>query len=302
MSVAPLESAIAGYIATLAQRSPQTRAAYTRDLNDFVAYLRGQRLSSWREVDAQQIRGFVSRRHQHGIGARSLQRALSAIRGFFRHLRAAGAVVTDPVAGVRAPKSAQRLPQVLDTDQSARLMQVPGDGDPLTLRDRAMLELMYSCGLRVAELVSLNLSDYDLTAGEARVTGKGKKSRIVPIGRFAVAALRDWLAVRAQLMRAAEEQALFLNRNGQRLGIRSVQKRFAQWAARLGLDVHVHPHMLRHSFASHLLESSGDLRAVQDLLGHADIRTTQIYTHLDFQHLAKVYDAAHPRAQRRKDD
>jgi integrase/recombinase XerC len=189
------------------------------------------------------------------------------------------------------------LPKVLDVDQAARLLAIDAEG-VLARRDRAIFELMYSSGLRVAELAGLNLGDVDLRAAEVQVTGKGQKRRIAPIGRYALQALNDWLPLRAQLA-AAGETAFFVNQRGRRLGIRSIQERLNRLSIQQGLSTHVHPHMLRHSFASHLLESSGDLRAVQELLGHADIRTTQVYTHLDFQHLAKVYDAAHPRARKK---
>jgi len=190
------------------------------------------------------------------------------------------------------------LPKVLDVDQTTRLVDINA-ADPLAQRDRAMLELMYSSGLRLSELVALNMDEVDLDDAIVGVTGKGNKRRYVPIGRYAVDALNRWLQIRGGLA-SSEETALFVSRRGKRLGARAVQERLRQWAIRQGLPTHVHPHMLRHSFASHLLESSGDLRAVQELLGHADIRTTQVYTHLDFQHLAKVYDAAHPRARRKK--
>ena len=204
----------------------------------------------------------------------------------------------NPVLGVSAPRSPRRLPQALSPDEATRLVTITAD-DAWALRDRALLELLYSCGLRLGELVALDLAALDLAQALATVTGKGRKQRIVPIGKPAIAALRAWLAVRAEVA-AANEAAVFIGANGRRMAGRAVQARVQYWARRQGLARPVHPHMLRHSFASHLLESSGDLRAVQELLGHANLSTTQIYTHLDYQHLAKVYDQAHPRARRRK--
>jgi integrase/recombinase XerC len=222
------------------------------------------------------------------------------MRRLFSFLLRRGLIVVNPANGVRAPKVRRRLPQVLDVDQTVRLVSVEPD-DFLACRDRALLELTYSSGLRVSEVVGLNVDALDLEQGEARVLGKGKKFRVVPVGRQAVLALRHWLDLR-QLIKDVDAQAVFVSRTGNRLTTRAVQLRCARWGLLQGLETHVHPHLLRHSFASHVLESSGDLRAVQELLGHADIRSTQVYTHLDFQHLAKVYDAAHPRARRRRDD
>jgi integrase/recombinase XerC len=206
-------------------------------------------------------------------------------------------VLVNPALEVRAPKAPRRLPHTLDADQMARLLEIPAGGG-LTARDRALMELLYSSGLRLAELVGLDLGDLDLKDRTVRLLGKGRKSRIVPVGRLALAALRAWLKERAALA-AADQLALFVGRRGKRLGPRAIQARVSYWAKRQGLAVHVHPHLFRHSFASHLLESGGELRGVQELLGHADISTTQIYTHLDFQHLARIYDAAHPRARRK---
>ena len=204
----------------------------------------------------------------------------------------------NPATEVRAPKATRRLPQTLDADQMARLLQLPDSGERLDSRDRAMMELLYSSGLRLAELVGVDVSSLDLKDGVVHVLGKGRKARIVPVGRMALRALRSWLQQRVALARPGEN-ALFVGRNGVRLGPRAVQIRVALWARRQGLGMHVHPHLFRHSFASHLLESGGELRGVQELLGHADISTTQIYPHLDFQHLARIYDATHPRARRK---
>ena len=242
------------------------------------------------------MRIYVATRHRKGLGGRSLQRELSAIRSFFYYLRREREVQNNPVIGVRAPKTGRKLPAPLDVDEMGQLLNVPKE-TPLAIRDWAMMELMYSGGLRLAELVSLNVENLDLIDCSMPVLGKGAKTRIVPIGRFARESLKQWLAERAKLVKV-HETALFVSRNGTRLSARSVQQRMKNWGLVQGIESPVHPHRLRHSFASHLLESSGDLRAVQELLGHADISTTQIYTHIDFQHLAKVYDAAHPRAKR----
>lgn len=285
------------YLASLGGVSPHTQAAYRRDLESFARYLAETGLSDGGAVDAQTVRGFVAWLHRQGLNGRSIARALSALRGYFRHLMRLGLARDNPVVGVRAPKAQKRLPRVLSVDQAQQLL----DSEPvstLELRDVAMWELAYSCGLRVSELVGLDLAAVDLRAGEARVLGKGRRERLVPVGRHAIAAVARWLEARPAVA-APDEPALFVTRRGARLGVREVRTRLKAWAARQGLDVPLHPHMLRHSFATHVLESSGDLRAVQELLGHADIRTTQVYTHLDFQHLARVYDAAHPRARRK---
>ncbi len=277
--------------------SPHTRSNYARDLRAFQDYCQLQGLSDVTGIDTHQLRAFAAQAHRQGLGGRSLQRRLSALRSFFRYLLREGAVRTNPVADVRAPKSERRLPAALDVDQMGQLLEAEGE-DELAVRDRAMLELIYSCGLRLAELVGLDLDRLSLAEGLVEVIGKGSKTRILPVGTKAREALQAWLKVRATWPQQ-DPQALFLSRRGRRISTRSVQERLRQRALRQGVDRHVHPHMLRHSFATHLLESSGDLRAVQELLGHADISTTQVYTHLDFQHLAKVYDQAHPRARRK---
>lgn len=289
--------ALRQFLAELRYHSPHTRSAYARDLLSLKRYCVKQALSDWEQLKPAHIRAFIGQRHREGLSGRSLQRLLSSSRAFFRYLETQGRVSSDPTQGITAPKSVRRLPQVLDIEQAGALLDIAED-DCLAQRDRAMWELLYSSGLRVAELVGLNCTELDLATGEVQVTGKGNKRRIVPVGSLAIAALRQWLAIRPRLAEA-EETALFVNRRGRRLTTRAVQQRLAQWAVKQGLAVHVHPHMLRHSFASHLLESSGDLRAVQELLGHADISSTQIYTHLDFQYLAKTYDSAHPRAKRK---
>ncbi len=280
--------------------SPHTVLNYRRDLEAFKAFCESQGIAGWEAVTVSHIRAFIAAGHRAGLGGRSLQRRLSAIRSFFHYLIREGQIADNPALAVRAPKGERPLPHVLDVDQAMRLLdQSPQDA--LEVRDHAILELLYSAGLRLAELVSLRLEDLDLEDASVRVNGKGGKTRLAPVGRCARAALANWLARRGSLAPPAET-ALFVSRQGRALTPRSVQQRLARWALKHGADSHLHPHLLRHSFASHLLESSGDLRAVQELLGHADISTTQIYTHLDFQYLAKVYDAAHPRAKKRPDE
>jgi integrase/recombinase XerC len=299
------------YLSAERRLSPHTDAAYARDLAALVRFCDRQRLADWSALDSQHVRGFAAREHAAGLGPRSIQRRLSALRSFFEFLLREGAgarrsggagglarVLANPAQGVRAPKAPRRLPQTLDADQMARLLQMPAGGG-LTARDRAIMELLYSSGLRLAELVGLDLASIDLRDRTVQVLGKGRKSRIVPVGRYAVAALKEWLKERAALALTGEN-ALFVGQGGRRLGPRAVQSRVKYWARRQGLNMHVHPHLFRHSFASHLLESSGELRGVQELLPHADIATTQIYTHLDFQHLARIYDATHPRARARR--
>ena len=244
------------------------------------------------------MRSYAAYRHRRGLAPKSLQRHLSAIRAWFRYLLRENRVADNPADGVRAPRVQRRLPHTLDVDQLGRLLELNGD-TPLDHRDRAIMELFYSSGLRLAELVGLDVSGIPAADGLLEITGKGGKARRVPVGRVAREAIDAWVAVRPQLANTGEP-ALFVSQRGTRLSARSVEARLRQRAIEQGMPRHVHPHMLRHSFASHLLESSGDLRAVQDLLGHADISTTQIYTHLDFQHLAEVYDKAHPRARRKR--
>lgn len=278
--------------------SAHTLNNYRRDLNKLSEYCREQLIGDWQELRDHHIRAFVARLRRNGLAGRSLQRCLSAIRSFYNYLQREGLARLNPAASVSAPKQQRALPDLLDVDQMARLLDIKSD-DVLSRRDWAIMELMYSSGLRLSELAALDLNDIDLADQTVRITGKGAKTRIAPIGRFALEALRQWYKSRAELA-AQGETAIFLSRHGKRLSARAIQERMRQWAVKQGLDKHVHPHMLRHSFASHLLESSGDLRAVQELLGHADISTTQIYTHVDFQHLASVYDKAHPRAKKKK--
>jgi integrase/recombinase XerC len=287
-----LLDAFAKYLAT---RPARTREAYLRDIGALKALAGTTALVS---LSPATLRRFLGALHARGLSGRSLARMLSGWRAFYRFaLDRNSSLREDPCAGLRAPKSARRLPAALSPDQAVRLVAIEGD-DPLAVRDRALFELAYSSGLRLSELSGLDVAAVDLPAGEVRVWGKGAKERIVPVGGPARDAIRAWLAVRAGLPTGATE-AMFVSRSGRRIAPRAIERRLAVWAVRRGLPQHVHPHMLRHSFASHLLQSSGDLRAVQEMLGHASIASTQVYTHLDFQHLAKVYDQAHPRARKK---
>jgi integrase/recombinase XerC len=286
-------------LSTERRLSPHTVTAYTRDLNALLAFCEREEIKDLATLDSYAVRRFAAESHRKGLNARSVARRLSALRSFLHYLVETGVVKANAGVLVQAPKPSRRLPATLDADQVASLLAISGD-DPLTLRDRAMLELFYSSGLRLAELVSLNLGDVDTADRTVRVLGKGSKARIVPVGRQALAALRDWLAVRSELSHGGE-LALFVSQRGTRVSPRTVQHRVNEWARRQGAPSGVHPHMLRHSFATHVLESSRDLRAVQEMLGHSSLSTTQIYTHLDFQHLAQVYDQAHPRARRRSE-
>lgn len=282
------------------QASPHTLDAYRRDLAAFAAWLEAQGFAAVAAIDGLALRRFVADEHARGLAPASVQRRLSACRALFRWLLKHGHLAADPAAGLRGPRAPRKLPQVLDVDEMGQLVEVPRAA-PLGVRDRAMLELFYSSGLRVSELCALRWGDLDLDGGEVRVLGKGRKTRIVPVGRHARAALAAWRAEALATTPAPEAAArpVFPGRGGAPISPRAVQKRVRELAMRQGVWKRVHPHLLRHSFASHVLESSGDLRGVQELLGHANIATTQIYTHLDFQHLAKVYDSAHPRARRK---
>lgn len=283
--------------------SSHTVAAYRHDLLALLKFCGRRDVHRWSALNNFQVRAFAAAEHAGGIAPRSIQRRLSAVRSFYEYLMREGYTKNNPALEVRAPKTQKRLPATLDADQMARLLNFRAD-DSLSVRDKAMMELFYSSGLRLSELVGLEASAVDLKDRTVRVLGKGAKTRIVPIGRYAVEALKRWLTERAALIRpkagiGSALSPMFVGKSGRPLSVRAVQLRVATWARRQGLSMHVHPHMFRHSFATHLLESSGDLRGVQELLGHADISTTQVYTHLDFQHLASVYDAAHPRARRR---
>jgi len=281
----------------LATRPAHTRDAYVRDVARLAAAAGDDPLHQLRRA---QLSRMLATFHGQGLSGRSLARMLSAWRAFYRFLlerdRGLG---EDPCVGLKAPKSPKRLPSALTPDEAVQLVAIEGD-DPTSLRDRALFELAYSSGLRLSELAGLDVDGVDLATGEVRVWGKGAKERIVPVGSAARDAIGTWLARRASLP-IGDSQALFVGAGGRRISPRTIERRLAAWAIRRGLTRHVHPHMLRHSFASHVLQSSGDLRAVQEMLGHASIASTQVYTHLDFQALAKVYDAAHPRARRKKD-
>jgi len=275
-----------------------TSKNYRRDLSCLADYCDKIGLGTWSDLDDDHMRSFSAQTFRRGLSPRSIQRQLSAARTFFRYMQREGHVRSNPVLDISAPKAGKRLPDNLDADRMARLLDVPGEG-PLVVRDRAILELLYSSGLRLAELTGLNVSDVDLSDRTVAVTGKGGKDRIIPVGRFAIDALTAWKKERGALA-AADEVALFVSNRGTRISGRSVQARVAHWAKRQGIDTRVYPHLFRHSFATHMLESSHDLRGVQELLGHANISTTQVYTHLDFQHLAQIYDKTHPRARRKQ--
>jgi len=279
------------------QVSEHTQLAYRRDLEKVIDFCNSQGIAGWEALQVQQLRQLVARQHQHGQSARSLARLLSAVRGLYRYLNREGLCQHDPTNGLAPPKGERRLPKALDTDRALQLLDGGVDDDFIARRDQAILELFYSSGLRLSELTNLDLEHLDLAGGLVQVLGKGGKTRVLPVGRKAREALQAWLRLRG--ISAPQDNAVFLSRQGRRLGPRAIQLR-VKAAGERELGQHLHPHMLRHSFASHLLESSQDLRAVQEMLGHADISTTQIYTHLDFQHLAAVYDSAHPRAKRSK--
>ena len=298
------------YMTTERRLSAHTDSNYARDLAALVKFCDLHGLPDWSAVDSQHVRMFAAHSHSKGLAPRSIQRRLSAVRGFFeflvresleeqrreKRLPGPADITNNPTHEVRAPKAQRHLPETLDADQMGRLLEIPA-GDIFVTRDRAIMELLYSSGLRLAELVGLDV-DGLLADRTVRVLGKGDKERIVPVGTKAASALTQWLTERVSIAKPAET-ALFVGRSGERLGRRAVQTRVAYWARRQGVSMRVYPHLFRHSFASHLLESGGDLRGVQELLGHADIATTQIYTHLDFQHLARIYDQTHPRARRK---
>ncbi len=289
-------SPVEDYLSHLAverRSSAHTLDAYRRDLVVLVRWSDGQSRDPL-QLSADELRLFVASEHRRGLSAKSLQRRLSACRSFYGWLLKQGRIAANPAAAVRAPKAVRKLPQVLDVDEAVQLVELPTDA-PLGLRDRALLELFYSSGLRLAEVCALRWVDLDFQQSLVTVLGKGNKQRVVPVGSHALKALANWRASRHEWL----THFVFPGRHDKPISSRAIQLRLRQLAQRQGVFKRVHPHLLRHSFASHMLESSGDLRAVQELLGHADIATTQIYTHLDFQHLAKVYDAAHPRAKRK---
>ncbi len=277
--------------------SSHTDVNYRRDLELFAKYCEQQQIDDWSRLDSQNIRSFAATEFRRGQSPRTIQRRLSALRSFFNFLLREAVLKANPAVGVQAPKASKRLPQTVDADQMARLLTFRTD-DEISVRDKAIMELFYSSGLRLSELVGLDLGDIDLRDRTVRVLGKGNKARVLPVGRHAITAIAAWLQERGAVATPGET-ALFVSKRGGRLLQRAIQVRIEHWVRSQGLGIHMHPHMFRHSFASHLLESSQDLRAVQELLGHANISTTQIYTHLDFQHLAKIYDQAHPRARRK---
>jgi integrase/recombinase XerC len=278
--------------------SPHTETSYRRDLTCLAEYCELHDVARWTDLQPHHLRNFAASSYAAGLSPRSIQRRLSGARSFMNYLIREGHLKRNPAVDISAPRVPRNLPETLDVDQMARLLEIRGD-DAETVRDRAILELLYSSGLRLAELVSLEPGDIDLSDSMVRVTGKGNKTRLVPVGRKAKSAIGDWLRVRPELARE-DESALFVGVRGRRISPRTVQSRVRHWALQAGIPRRVYPHLFRHSFASHIMESSRDLRAVQELLGHADISTTQIYTHLDFQHLAQIYDEAHPRARRKK--
>lgn len=284
------------YLKAERQVSAHTLSAYHSDLLKVLDFAKQQDLTCWHDLQVAHLRQLVAELHHAGLAGRSIARLLSAVRGMYAYLLREGLCRHDPAAGIRPPKGPRKLPKVLDVDRAQQLLDSPVADDFSACRDHAILELLYSSGLRLSELVGLNLPDLDLQQGLVLVLGKGNKQRILPVGSKAIAAIQHWLLLREQAK--PQDQALFVGVRGRRMSPQLVRERVRQAGAR-DLGQHLHPHMLRHSFASHMLESSHDLRAVQELLGHADISTTQIYTHLDFQHLAQVYDQAHPRARRK---
>jgi integrase/recombinase XerC len=279
--------------------SDHTVSAYRIDLLRLQEFAVQRKIQNIARLAPPQARLFAAGLRHLNLSSRSIARTLSAARSFYKFLIREGEGKTNPFEGISTPRGERKLPRTLNIEQAAQLVMITPDSD-LTFRDRAILELLYSSGLRLSEIERSNVCDIDLADRTMTILGKGGKTRIVPVGRHAITAIKSWLQRRQALVSNIEEKALFVSRSGNRLGARAIQKRVEYWAKRQGLDRSVHPHMLRHSFASHMLESSSDLRAVQELLGHSDISTTQVYTHLDFQHLAKVYDKAHPRARRRK--
>lgn len=285
------------YLRTERRLSPHTCAAYGRDLKKLFAFSESEELAKPIEVKDFHIRQLMGQQRQAGLTSKSLQRLLSSFSSFFKFCLKQRWIKQHPCEHIHAPKADKKLPKALDVDQVSHVLSAEVN-DPLTLRDVTMIELMYSSGLRLSELVGLNISDIDTSNHSVRVIGKGNKMRELPVGSVAWKALTLWLKARNGFVNE-EEHAVFVSKRGSRISQRSVQSRFAKLGIQQDLNQRLHPHMLRHSFASHLLESSGDLRAVQELLGHANISTTQIYTHLDFQHLAKVYDQAHPRAHKK---
>lgn len=300
MNASPLQPSVDAFLRYLKverQLSPLTLLNYGRQLAAIIHIADEMGMKTWQQCDAASVRSLAVRSRKAGLQASSLALRLSALRSFFDWQMSQGELKANPAKGISAPKAGRHLPKNIDVDDINRLLDIDLN-DPLAVRDRAMLEVMYGAGLRLSELVNMDCRHIDLTTGEVWVMGKGSKERRVPVGRAAVTWVEHWLDLRELF--GPDDDALFLSKQGRRISARNVQKRFSEWGIKQGLNSHVHPHKLRHSFATHMLESSGDLRGVQELLGHANLTTTQIYTHLDFQHLASVYDAAHPRAKRGK--
>jgi integrase/recombinase XerC len=299
MTVCSISNAdlLQGYLAYLSNErnySPLTAENYARDIRRLFTLAAATPLA---ELKSHHIRRFIAQLHSSGLSGRSLARILSAWRGLYSYLMRDHHCAVNPCVGLRAPKSPKTLPHALSPDDAVRLVDIAVDS-PLGIRDKAMFELLYSSGLRLAELVGLDPIDLDLTDCSVRVTGKGNKTRIVPLGSHSIVALQAWLTIREQIAQP-HETALFVGKKGLRISPRTVQLHLRQWGIKQGIATGVHPHLLRHSFATHVLQSSGDLRAVQEMLGHASISTTQVYTHLDFQYLSKIYDGAHPRAKKK---
>ena len=282
------------FLETEKRYSTHTVKYYSKDIDDLENFCSTKKINAWDEIKPHHVRTYASQIFIDGLGARSIQRKLSAIRSFMNYLVRENLLRTNPADGVKTPKAAKKLPGVLDVDQINQLLNIKST-EPISLRDKAIMELLYSSGLRLAELVALNPIDLNIQDKSLTVIGKGNKKRILPIGSKAIDAIKAWIKVRSQIA-TPDEEALFVGNRGNRLSRRSIQSRINHWAKKNGLAQDVYPHLLRHSFAIHLLEASGDLRAVQELLGHKDISTTQVYTHLDFQHLAETYDKAHPRS------
>ena len=277
--------------------SVRTQEAYKRDLDQFLTFISTQETDQPENITQHHIRALIAQKHRQGLGGKSLQRMLSALRSWFRWMLREGIVKQNPAKAVRAPKSPRHLPSTLDADSINQLLNIPCD-TPLAIRDKAIMELFYSSGLRLSELAGLHWEQVDLHSGMVTVTGKGNRARMVPVGRMAADALLEWRKARVKFA-SFEQPHVFVSNRGNPISPRTIQARIKYWARRQGMPQSVYPHLLRHSFASHMLESSSDLRGVQELLGHASISTTQIYTHLDFQHLAGVYDKAHPRAKKK---
>lgn len=285
------------YLQAEKRYSPHTLQAYRRDIQKFTDFCQQQHIDNWQQVDSLLLRQLVAQVHRQGLSGRSIQRFLSSLRSLFHYLLRHKHIKQNPLSGISAPKSPRKLPEVLSPDELDHLLSLD-ENDPLAVRDMAIMELFYGCGLRLAELVSLDLEQLSRGQTELKLTGKGNKDRRLPIGEKAHAAVQRWIKLRGQLAKE-DEPALFVSKRGSRISKTAIAQRLKKWAAAKGMPQRIYPHLMRHSFASHILESSHDLRAVQELLGHENLSTTQIYTHLDFQHLAQVYDAAHPRAKKK---